>query len=303
MDKPERQGSAASVISADHPVLKTNRPSSAGLAVPAVFCPQEVADPFDTVEWERHVATIKGEAGEVLFEQRDCEIPADWSQLATNVVANKYLYGEVNTDEREKGVRQLVHRVCRTIADWGSQDGYFAAAEDGERFYRELVWLCIHQHASFNSPVWFNVGLYHQYGIKGTMCNWHWDPKSQHGDPARKPLRIPAGLGMFHSERRRQHGRHHGVGPQRSDALQVRLGHGHGPLHAPLAARKAFRRRKAVGPVVVHARLRPDRRGGQERRQDPPRRQDAVVEGLASRRDGVHRVQESRGEEGSRAGR
>ena len=71
------------------------------------------------MEWEKRTAQIKGEGGEIFFEQHDCEIPATWSQLATNVVASKYLYGEVGTPERETGVRQLVHRVCRTISDWG----------------------------------------------------------------------------------------------------------------------------------------------------------------------------------------
>ena len=90
-----------------------------GLAIDSRFCPEDVSDPFDTVEWELRVATIKEEGGGTLFEQRDCEIPSTWSQLATNVVASKYFYGENGTEEREKGVRHLIHRVCRTIADWG----------------------------------------------------------------------------------------------------------------------------------------------------------------------------------------
>src|SRR5262245_49349343 len=98
----------------------------AGLAVEPLFCPAKVADPFETVGWELRSAAIKGESGEVLFEQRDCEVPATWSQLATNVVVSKYFYGEVNTPERESSVRQLIHRVSRTIADWGLKDGYFA---------------------------------------------------------------------------------------------------------------------------------------------------------------------------------
>ena len=85
-----------------------------------MFCPVDVADPFDTVEWDLRTAAIKGEAGEVLFEQTDCEVPAVWSQLATNVVVSKYFYGENGTPEREHSVRQLIHRVSRTIADWGT---------------------------------------------------------------------------------------------------------------------------------------------------------------------------------------
>src|SRR5580698_8690955 len=99
-----------------------------GMVIDTVFCPENVADPFDTVQWDLRTAAIKGEAGEVLFEQTDAEIPSTWSQLATNVVVSKYFYGEVNTPERETSVRQLIHRVSRTIADWGSQDGYFASA-------------------------------------------------------------------------------------------------------------------------------------------------------------------------------
>ena len=126
-----------------------------GLQVETRFCPDQIQDPFDTVDWETRSAAIKGENGEVLFEQNNCEVPTSWSQLATNVIVSKYFYGEVDTDEREYSVRQLVHRVTRTIADWGIEDGYFATAADGERFYRDLTWLCLHQHGAFNSPVWF----------------------------------------------------------------------------------------------------------------------------------------------------
>ena len=91
----------------------------AGPLAGAPVLPANVADPFDTVQWDLRTAAIKGEAGEVLFEQPDCEIPAAWSQLATNVVVSKYFYGEISTPERESSVRQLIHRVSRTIADWG----------------------------------------------------------------------------------------------------------------------------------------------------------------------------------------
>ncbi len=168
-----------------------------GLAIEPVFCPAEVADPLDTVEWELRSAAIKGERGEVLFEQNDCEVPASWSQLATNVVVSKYFYGEIDTPERETSVRHLIHRVCRTIADWGSRDGYFATPADGERFYRDLTWLCLHQHASFNSPVWFNVGLYHQYGVKGAMCNWHWNRETERVEQPENPYEYPQGSACF----------------------------------------------------------------------------------------------------------
>jgi len=169
----------------------------AGLQIESQFCPAGASDPFDTVEWELRSAGIKDESGGLLFEQTDCEIPATWSQLATNVVVSKYFYGENHTAEREKSVRQLIHRVTRTIADWGVADGYFASAEDGERFYRDLSWLCLHQHGAFNSPVWFNVGLFHQYGVTGDKCNWHWDPTENAVKMPENPYEYPQGSACF----------------------------------------------------------------------------------------------------------
>jgi len=87
--------------------------SQPGLRVESIFCPADADSPFDTVDWELRSASIKDESGEVLFEQSDCEIPASWSQLATNVVVSKYFYGENGTGERERSVRQLLHRVTR----------------------------------------------------------------------------------------------------------------------------------------------------------------------------------------------
>jgi len=197
MDKLENSAVAESAATTEKPMPKTNAPYAGGVRVVAQFCPDDGTDPFATVDWDLRTATIKGEGGKVLFEQHDCEIPTSWSQLATNVVANKYFYGEVGTDGREKGVRQLIHRVCRTIADWGLADGYFANEDDGERFYRELAWLCLHQHASFNSPVWFNVGLYHQYGVKGAMCNWHWSEALGKVEQPENPYEFPQASACF----------------------------------------------------------------------------------------------------------
>ncbi len=197
LNNPNSEGLSLSVMTVESDSHTTAEGVPAGLAIEEVFCPADAADPFDTVQWDLRTAAIKGEGGEVLFEQTDCEIPADWSQLATNVVANKYFYGEVGTPKREKGVRHLVHRVCRTIADWGIEDGYFATAADGERFYRELTWLCLHQYTSFNSPVWFNVGLFHQYGIKGAMCNWCWDRETEQVIQPDNPYEYPQGSACF----------------------------------------------------------------------------------------------------------
>ena len=101
--------------------------------------------PFDQIEWENRTAEITDDGGKVIFKQENVEVPKSWSFLATKVVVSKYFYGEQNTAERETSVRQLIHRVCRTIADWGVQDGYFDKA-NGEVFYDELVWLCLNQY-------------------------------------------------------------------------------------------------------------------------------------------------------------
>jgi ribonucleoside-diphosphate reductase alpha chain len=173
-------------------------PDRAGLQVDSQFCPTHVESPFETVEWELRSAAIKDESGKALFEQRDCEIPAGWSQLATNVVVSKYFYGDPSkSQERERSVRQLIHRVTRTIADWGLEDGYFDSPEDGERFYRELTWLCLHQYGAFNSPVWFNVGLWHQYGVSGAKCNWRHNADTDLAEQPENPYEYPQASACF----------------------------------------------------------------------------------------------------------
>jgi ribonucleoside-diphosphate reductase alpha chain len=169
-----------------------------GLTIERVFS-REDAHPFDSVEWDRRDAAIRNPSGEAVFEQKDVEFPKAWSQLATNVVASKYFYGDVSRSGedpakggRESSLKQLVHRVTRTIADWGTEQGYFASEEDGERFYDELTWLCVNQYGSFNSPVWFNVGLHHQYGVRdsGGKTIWAWDKEKEKivaVDPYEKP--------------------------------------------------------------------------------------------------------------------
>lgn len=169
-----------------------------GLKIESRFCPTHVADPFDTVQWELRSAVIKDESGKALFEQKNCEIPSDWSQLASNVVVSKYFYGDHNNpNERESSVRQLIHRVTRTMADWGIADGYFDTPEDGERFYRDLTWLCLHQYGSFNSPVWFNVGLYQQYNVTGAKCNWHYNVTTGQVEQPENPYEYPQGSACF----------------------------------------------------------------------------------------------------------
>jgi ribonucleoside-diphosphate reductase alpha chain len=129
-----------------------------GLAVGRYFTTRGV-DPADEVAWETRTAQITGEGGAIIFEQRDVEVPKSWSLLATNVVASKYFRGPLGSPTRERSVRQLVSRVVKTITAWGKKDGYFATDEDATAFEAELAHLVYRQKMSFNSPVWFNVGV------------------------------------------------------------------------------------------------------------------------------------------------
>src|SRR5437868_6783896 len=114
---------------------------------------------YDLVEWERRTAAITGEKGQVIFEQKDVEVPRSWSQLAINVVAQKYFRGSPGSPERETSVRQIIDRVVDTLAKWGREGGYFATEDDAANWAEELRFLLVTQHASFNSPVWFNIGI------------------------------------------------------------------------------------------------------------------------------------------------
>jgi len=117
------------------------------------------ADPMSEVEWDLRTAVISGEDGRLVFEQKDVEVPRAWSQTATNVVVSKYFRGQLGTPKRETSVRQLIARVVDTIAGWGDRQGYFASSDARETFRAELTHLLVSQKASFNSPVYFNVGI------------------------------------------------------------------------------------------------------------------------------------------------
>ncbi len=134
--------------------------------------------PYNEVEWDLRLAQITDAQGNVIFEQKDVEVPKDWSMTATNIVASKYLHGKIGTPEREKGVRQLVGRVAETIRDWGLAQGYFKTPEDGATFHDELVHILVRQYAAFNSPVWFNVGC-DRIEPNSDGRSWHWNPQTQ----------------------------------------------------------------------------------------------------------------------------
>ena len=205
-----------------------NKKTRTGVQFPRHFTARLEAGktPYDEVQWETRTATIGNDKGSVIFEQRDIEVPADWSQTATNIVASKYFHGKLGSPERETSVGELVHRVVDTIADWGMRDGYFLTAEDGENFRNELAHLMLHQKACFNSPVWFNVGVKESRGY-----GWFYDKRTESvikliGRDAAAVLgllhRFGEGFARIHS-RSRQDRRH---------ALQVGVGHGLEPFDA-----------------------------------------------------------------------
>jgi len=123
------------------------------------FFTEEGKHPFDEISWDIRTSSIGNEKGEMVFEQADVEVPSFWSQTATNIVASKYFRGTLGTPEREQSARQLIGRVVDTLTRWGRQGGYFATAADAQSFSDELTHLLIYQKASFNSPVWFNMGI------------------------------------------------------------------------------------------------------------------------------------------------
>jgi ribonucleoside-diphosphate reductase alpha chain len=158
-------------------IKKTPSPSRTGVKFPGYFTARLEAGktPYDDVVWETRTASIGNDKGSTIFEQRDIEIPADWSQTAANIVASKYFHGKLGSPEREHSVGELVHRVVDTIANWGIRDGYFATPADGEVFRHELAHLMLHQKAAFNSPVWFNVGVEESRGY-----GWYFDAATDH---------------------------------------------------------------------------------------------------------------------------
>ena len=167
-------------IKTQAPAVPTNastKKKAPGLTFRRLFTKPGVS-PYNEVEWEFRNAQITDSQGGMIFEQKNVEVPKDWSMTATNIVASKYLHGQVGTDERETGVRQLVARVAETIRDWGMKDGYFRSSEDAATFHDELVHLLIRQHVAFNSPVWFNVGC-DRIEPKSDATNWHWNYTTQ----------------------------------------------------------------------------------------------------------------------------
>jgi ribonucleoside-diphosphate reductase alpha chain len=146
------------VEAVEHPRTKAKAAPVPGLTFPRFFTEVGI-DPFDEIEWDLRSAVIGNERGEVVFEQRDVEIPKSWSQQATNIVVSKYFRGQIGTAGRERSVRQLIGRVVDTITEWARTNKYFAGAEDLQAFSDDLKHILVYQKAAFNSPVWFNCGF------------------------------------------------------------------------------------------------------------------------------------------------
>ena len=183
---------------------RAEKKKNTGLRFKRVFSDATVS-PFDQIEWERRTAEINDDSGKVIFKQENIELPKSWSALATKIAVSKYFYGDIGngTDPhkggRETSVRQLIHRVTRTITDWGIADDYFADTEAAETFHDELTWLCLNQHGAFNSPVWFNVGLYHQYGVgRGAgVGNYFYNRETGKAERAASQYEYPQGSACF----------------------------------------------------------------------------------------------------------
>lgn len=122
------------------------------------FFTKEGVHPYDEIIWEKRDAVISNSKGQVVFEQKDVEVPNFFTQSATNIVVSKYFFGTVGKEDREYSVKQLISRVAKTIAHWGRKDGYFQTIQDAQTFEDELHHILVNQMAAFNSPVWFNVG-------------------------------------------------------------------------------------------------------------------------------------------------
>src|SRR6266540_1776785 len=183
-EAPSSRPSRAPSSRADGTTKRTKKASAHGRRGSAIARRFSAGgDPFESVVWERRTSVITNPDGSVVFKMDGAEIPSTWSQLATDIVVSKYfrkagLHGKKELGETS--VRQVVHRLARTIREGGEDmGGYFATKKDADNFEAELSYLLLNQYGAFNSPVWFNCGLYQRYGIEGTGGNWTWDTQAE----------------------------------------------------------------------------------------------------------------------------
>ena len=174
MNSTQSHTDAINLTAAPSPAAARPAARAAGLSFSRHFTRPGIS-PFDEITWELRDAIIQDYKGRTIFEQKNVEVPSDWSMTATNIVASKYLHGQVGTPQRESGVRALITRVAESIRDWGLRDGYFATPADAATFHAELSHLLLNQKVAFNSPVWFNVGC-DRLEPNSDAQSWHWNP-------------------------------------------------------------------------------------------------------------------------------
>lgn len=150
-----------------------------GLLVPRKFT-RAGTNVFDAVEYEKRSSVIKEPDGRIVFEMTDVEVPKSWSQLATDIIVSKYFRkAGVPGTEFEVSAKQTIYRIAHTIRGFGEEHGYFKSKEEAQAFEDELTVMLLTQRGAFNSPVWFNCGLFHQYGIEGSAGNYAWNFATQ----------------------------------------------------------------------------------------------------------------------------
>lgn len=163
---------------------KNNRSERTGLTFERHFTKNNQS-PYDQFKYEKRSSVIRNPAGDVVFEMNDVEVPEAWSQVATDILAQKYFRRTGvpqpdGTTGREQSVKQVVHRLADCWTQWGKKANYFASDEDAQIFYDEAVYMLLGQHAAPNSPQWFNTGLYSAYNIKGTgKGHWFYNPETE----------------------------------------------------------------------------------------------------------------------------
>ena len=196
-----------SVVNTEEKNIKKGKPvvseadvppvSRDGLKVKRIFTKKDV-NPLDDVIYERRSSRITEPNGDVVFELKNLEVPKSWSQLATDILASKYCRrAGVPESGYETSAKMVVNRIAGTIRWFGEQQNYFATKDDAQSFEAELSHILINQKGAFNSPVWFNVGLYHKYGIEGNGGNYFWDPDSNTINETKDSFSHPQGSACF----------------------------------------------------------------------------------------------------------
>lgn len=161
-----------------------NTDHSGGLKFERYFT-EDSLSPFDQFEYSLRNSVIRNPNGDIVFELNDVEVPSGWSQVATDILAQKY-FRRTGVPQKDGGsgaehsIKEVVHRLVSCWTNWGRDNNYFSNPKDAQVFYDELVFMLIGQYAAPNSPQWFNTGLYSAYGIKGAgQGHYYVDPKTE----------------------------------------------------------------------------------------------------------------------------